>query len=615
MIGRRNGIADQCLPAQPQAGQNDEFRRCTLAIIFTGLRPRKSATGESPADSQRLERQHMDETHQGPSDPQPGSSRREFLIGAGTATVAAAGGVLAARALGGTRLPPTPTPATQRAASGGAVGRLSAAQTRPLRRLSAAGKPTAADWTALRNRLSTRKLLRPGDERYDQAKELFGPQFDSLEPAGVAYCGTAADVASSLSFVRKFRMPVRVRSGGHSYAGWSSVTGGLVVDVSQLSSFSTGNGKVRVGSGLDLIHFYEKLAARGLAVPGGSCPTVGVAGLTLGGGVGVLSRLYGLTCDNLTQVQIVTADGSVRDCDSTHHSDLFWACRGGGGGNFGVATAFTFRAHRLSKLCVFYLTWPWPRAAQAVSAWQSWAPHAPDNLWSSLHLSADFGGPPVMSVGGTYAGPLQGLTRHLTELYHRVGSGPSLSSVREESYLSAMLLEAGCSAVPVHACHTGPGGQLARVPAFAKSDFFTRPLNPGGVRALLSGIEKLGAMRGATGGGGSVAFDACGGAINRVRPSATAFVHRDALFLAQYYTSWTWPGSSAGVAQQHQWLRSYYASLHPHASGQAYQNYIDPELTDWQTAYYGANYPRLARVKARYDPANQFSFPQSIEPA
>jgi FAD/FMN-containing dehydrogenase len=343
-----------------------------------------------------------------------------------------------------------------------------------------------------------------------------------------------------------------------------------------------------------------------------SCPTVGIAGLALGGGVGVLSRLYGLTCDNMTEVQIVTADGSTLDCDRTHNSDLYWACRGGGGGNFGVATSFTFRTHHLTELCVFYLSWPWSRAARVVGAWQSWAPHAPDALWSTLHLSGAFGGQPVLSVSGTYAGAQADLVAHLDDLSHRAGAKPSLTSVSLQPYLDAMLLEAGCSTIPLRSCHTGPGGQLSRVPAFAKSDFFTKPLSRRGIRALLSGVEKLSVIRGAEDGGGSIAFDALGGAVNRVHPAATAFVHRDALFLAQYYTSWKWPGTRSGVASQHRWLRSYYNSLHPHASGQAYQNYIDPDLTDWQQAYYGANYPRLTQVKSKYDPANLFSFPQSI---
>jgi FAD/FMN-containing dehydrogenase len=531
----------------------------------------------------------------------PQASRRQFLVGASTVSLAAAGAALAARALAGTGQPAASPSHGEHA--------LVAPQ---VRLLSGRGKPTSADWAALARRLSTRKLLRPGEKGYREAKQLFEPQFDALEPAGVAYCADAGDVAACLSFVRRFQLPVRVRSGGHSYAGWSSVTGGLIIDVSEIHFVRTGNDTIRVGSGTDLIHFYSELAARGLAVPGGSCPTVGVAGLALGGGVGVLSRMYGLTCDNMTAAQVVTADGSVLDCDRTHHSDLYWACRGGGGGNFGVATSFTFSTHRLTELCVFYLSWPWSRAADVVGAWQSWAPHAPDALWSALHLLADFGGQPGLSVSGTYVGTQNDLATQLDDLFHRAGAKPSLTSVSTQSYLDAMLLEAGCATIPLGACHTGAGGQLARVPAFAKSDFFTKPLNKGGIRALLSGIEKLGAIRGAQGGGGSIAFDALGGAVNRVHPAATAFVHRDALFLAQYYTSWQWPGTSSGVANQHRWLRSYYNSLHPHASGQAYQNYIDPDLTGWQHAYYGANYPRLRQLKAKYDPKNLFSFPQSI---
>ena len=529
----------------------------------------------------------------------PHATRREFLLGAGAAGIAAAGAFVAARNLAGTREPvpaPSPRPSKHTVVAP------------RVRMTSVERKPTNADWTALAARLSTGKLLRPGDRGYRQAKQLFEPQFDVLQPAGIAYCGDPADVAACLDFVRRFKLSVRVRSGGHSYAGWSSVTGGLVLDVSPMDSVSVSDHSARVGAGVDLIRFYESLAAQGRAVPGGSCPTVGISGLTLGGGIGVLSRLYGLTCDNMSAVQVVTADGSVLDCDQTLNSDLYWACRGGGGGNFGVATAFTFRTRQLAELDVFYLSWPWSQAARVVAAWQSWAPHAPDALWSTLHLTGLIGGQPQVTVGGTFVG--SGLPAHLADFFHLVGTTPSLTSVRTESFLDAMLYEAGCP--DVRACHTGTGGQLSRVPAFAKSDFFTRPLSDDGITALLSGIERLTAIRGAAGGSGSIAFDALGGAVNRVSPAATAFVHRDALFLAQYYTSWTWPGTGTGVANQHRWLRSYYNSLHPYASGQAYQNYIDPELTDWQRAYYGTNYPQLTQVKAKYDPANLFRFPQSI---
>jgi hypothetical protein len=214
---------------------------------------------------------------------------------------------------------------------------------------------------ALRSALSTHKLIRPQNRVYPTAKELFDPRFDYKRPAGIAYCATPGDVTACLAFVRKFGLPVAARSGGHSYTGWSSTPGttGLIVDVTAMNSFQVGSGPtVRVGTGLRLIDLYNRLAARGLAVPGGSCPTVGVAGLALGGGVGVLGRAFGLTSDALESVQIVTADGTVRSCNASRNSDLFWACRGGGGGNFGIATAFTFRTHRLSRLVVFFLSWP-----------------------------------------------------------------------------------------------------------------------------------------------------------------------------------------------------------------------------------------------------------------
>ncbi|HET9896647.1 MAG TPA: FAD-dependent oxidoreductase [Streptosporangiaceae bacterium] len=153
--------------------------------------------------------------------------------------------------------------------------------------------PTDSDWTALRHSLSTKALSRPGNKSYPLAHQLFDPRFDNLHPSGIAFCGKPADVSECLAFVRKFKVRFRVRSGGHSYAGWSSLDGGLVIDISRMSHFSLGNGTVTVGAGIDLIHLYEQLAAHGLAIPGGSCPTVGLAGLALGGGIGVLARQYG----------------------------------------------------------------------------------------------------------------------------------------------------------------------------------------------------------------------------------------------------------------------------------------------------------------------------------
>jgi FAD/FMN-containing dehydrogenase len=494
----------------------------------------------------------------------------------------------------------------------GAVAARGLSGARPSSRLRPEAGPTNADWAALRNKLSTRTLSRPGDRSYSLDHQLFDPRFDWLHPAGIAYCGKPADVSTCLAFVKKFKLRFRVRSGGHSYAGWSSLLGGLVIDVSKINHFRVGNGTVTVGAGLDLIHLYQNLADHGLAIPGGSCPTVGLAGLALGGGIGVLSRQFGLTCDAIESVQIVTADGAVLTCDGTQHKDLLWASKGGGGGNFGVATSFTLRTHRLSGLVVFFLKWPWSAASQVVGAWQSWAPNGPPELWSNMILSSVFGfQPQIIRVGGTWLGTVTGANRVIDSLIRKVGVGPSSKSIGHNTFLDAMLIEAGCSGLTVPQCNTMPSGLLSRVPSFAKSDFFSKRLSSTGIQDAINAVELAAGVSGPSGGGAAIAFDALGGAVNSVDPTATAFVHRNALWDIQYSTSWN-AGATSGVANAHTWLRAAYAKVHPHANGEAYQNYIDPELTNWRQAYYGANYARLLRIKHRYDPGNLFHFPQSI---
>jgi hypothetical protein len=251
-----------------------------------------------------------------------------------------------------------------------------------------------------------------------------------------------------------------------------------------------------------------------------------------------------------------------------------------------------------------------------ISAWQSWAPHAPDALWSNLHLAAAPGGSiPAIQVGGTYLGSIGAASAQLHKLYAAVGSDPSSPFMKTTSWLHAMLVEAGCASLTVNQCHLPtqtPGGQLARASEYAKSDFFTKPLSSHGIGTLLSGVESFQRVAGAPGASGGIAFDALGGAVNRVAPGATAFVHRNALFQAQYTTTWPVGTATAAVARQHAWQQSFWQSMRPYASGQAYQNYIDPALTNWRQAYYGANYTRLTQVKAAYDPNRVFTFPQAV---
>ncbi|WP_440098961.1 FAD-binding oxidoreductase [Streptosporangium sp. H16] len=460
-----------------------------------------------------------------------------------------------------------------------------------------ASAPRPADWRALAGGLEGR-LVRPGDAAYDGARKLFNPAFDAVRPSGVAYCANPSDVAECVAFARRLKLPLAVRSGGHSYAGWSTGTG-LVLDVSRMSKVSHTSGRATVGAGAKLIDVYDRLAASGVSIPAGTCATVGVSGLALGGGIGVVSRKYGLTCDVMESVQIVTADGRLLTCDANHNADLYWASRGGGGGNLGVAVSFGFRTHPTREVTVFFLHWPWSRAVRALRAWQAWGPSAPDAMWSGMHLSRA-GGTDV-EVVGLYLGGRAGCERLLDRLADAAGS-PSSSSVRQTSYRQAMLTMAGCGSLSVTQCHLGGslpgqtrGGRLSRDTFKAKSHMAYRPLSEAGARALIAQVARPGEH--------TVLLDALGGAVARVRPDATAFPHRAALYSVQYYAH------HSGAAG---WARTAHAAMRPHFGDHAYVNYVDPELGGWRAAYYGGNATRLAQIKAARDPGRLFRLPQGI---
>ena len=260
---------------------------------------------------------------------------------------------------------------------------------------------------------------------------------------------------------------------------------------------------------------------------------------------------------------------------------------------------------------LFFLSWPWSKAAKVIAAWQSWAPNAPDALWSNLHLAAAPGGrTPTIQVGGCYLGSITGAHNLIEQLYAKVGSNAT------GYYLNRVLLpERDAAGGGLQERPDGLSPALvrraaARSPAsreFAKSAYFSRPLSSAGIATLLRGVTSLQSVRGAAGGVGGVAFDAMGGAVNRVSPTATAFVHRNALFGAQYTTDWTNGAAAAGINNQHAWLRSFWASMQPYANGQAYQNYIDPDLTNWSAGLLRPELPAAADGQAdlRPDPPVQ----------
>lgn len=470
-----------------------------------------------------------------------------------------------------------------------------------------------ADWSALAKSLDG-SLVRPDDAAYRTARQLYNTRYDGQKPAAVAYVRHEADIRECLAFARRSSTPVAIRSGGHSYGGWSSGNGRLVVDVSSLSRVD-GNGTI--GAGARLLDVYQGLAAHGVTIPGGSCPTVAISGLTLGGGHGVAARAYGLTCDSLTAATIITADGKTLTADAKHHADLFWALRGAGNGNFGVVTELRFRTRPAPQTVTAYMSWPWSRARSVITAWQEWGPDQPDEIWSSAHLAAGpGGGNPTVTVAAFSLGTYGDLQNAVDRLADRIGAPASSVSLRRRSYQEAMLVYAGCSGITDAQCHlpgTTPGrtsqGTLQRETYAAASDFYDHSLPPAGVQALLDRTEAFTRLDATQGGGGSIALTALGGAINRVDRQATAFVHRSSRMLAQYIGAWR-PGTS-GSAQQN-WLKDTHSALRPYASGAAYQNYADPALTDWRNAYYGTAAARLGDVKKEYDPDGFFTFAQSL---
>jgi FAD/FMN-containing dehydrogenase len=477
--------------------------------------------------------------------------------------------------------------------------------------------PTDADWAALARSLQG-TLVRPDSPQYLTAYQLYSPRFDGIRPEAIAYCASPADAQACLSFIRKFGLPLAARGGGHSYAGYSTTTG-LVVDVTRMNAVqvNASAGNASVGAGARLIDVYAAVAQHGMVIPAGSCPTVGIAGVTLGGGIGVLGRKFGLTCDNLLAAQVVVADGRILTCDANTNADLFWALRGGGGGNFGVVTSFTFQTHQVATLSLFTLNWPWSSAANMVDAWQNWAPHTPDELWSNCLLlgTADKNSDPIARVNGVYVGDTAALNPLLRQLTNSMTVAPASNYVSESGILETMLIEAGCYGKTVSECHLPgqtPDGQEQRDTYSAKSDFYTRTLPRQGIDNLVSAIDRRQAS--STIAGGGILLDASGGAINRVTADATAFVHRDALFSAQYLAHWDANDPAAVIVANYSWLADTWQAMRPYASGAAYQNYIDPNLADWQHAYYGANLSRLQRIKAIYDPGNLFHFAQSIAP-
>ena len=511
-------------------------------------------------------------------------SRRDFLRRAAAGAAVTLAGCSSKRAAGGA--PP--------GSSTTATGPPSPATT---------GSPTTQptgppDWAALRSRLSG-SLVLPADTGYATAAHSYNPLFDGRTPAAVARCARPEDVQACLEVAAKSRVPIAARSGGHSYAGYSVPNTGLVVDLAGLSAVKVqADGTATVGAGARLMDVYGALAAAGRGIPGGSCPTVGIAGLTLGGGIGVLSRQHGLTIDHLVGARVVTPDGMLRTASGSAEPDLFWALRGGGGGNLGIVTELTFSTIAAPAMAVMAMSFPGVPAGAILAGWQSWVQAGPPALWSNCIMSA--GSPPTARVNASFLGSTADAGVLLDDLARRVGTGTAKRSVTFKSYLQSMLYFGGCSQYSLAQCRlSGDGpGKLGRESFVASSRVMDAPAaDPAKVAALLAGRKSM-----------DLIVDALGGAVAAVAPDATAFPHRKAFATVQIYVGTTAAGRPA-AAQAVGEVRD---GLAPLVGSGAYVNYIDPALRDWANAYYGPNLARLRQAAGRYDPDGVMSFAQGV---
>lgn len=456
--------------------------------------------------------------------------------------------------------------------------------------------PSEKDWERFAKQLQGR-LVRPGGSGYDALNRPSNLRYANVQPQGIAVVAGAEDVKTSIEFARDHGLEVVPRAGGHSYSGYST-TPGLLVDFSgrRTVSVDRSSGHVTVQAGARNTDIYDGLQPYGVAFSAGRCPTVAVSGLTLGGGFGFSSRHIGLSSDALLETELVTADGHVLTCNERENADLFWACRGGGGRNFGINTSFTFRSWPVDFVSLYDFTWEWNQARDVIAELQKVVRTAP-NEWS-MRIGIGASGRPgavTNSIGalGQFFGEPAQLKAILDPVLAKLPPTKSLLAKRTFWQAKNYLYD------------TTPTGRYA-----VKSNYVTKEFPEQAIDTLVSSVERWPGSGNSDGGG--VALFAWGGQVAKVAPDATAFVHRHPGFLMAYDTAWA-PGDSQSVADGNlAWLSGLEDDIRPYVSRQAYQNFIDSTLQDWEQAYYAQNLDRLVQVKRKYDPDDVFAFKQGI---
>ena len=434
-------------------------------------------------------------------------------------------------------------------------------------------------------------LVTPSDRDYDAARRVWNAMIDK-RPALIARCSGTDDVVAAVRFARDNSLHVAVRGGGHNVAGNATCDDGIVIDLASMKHVAVDASSriARAAGGVVWGEYDRETQKHGLASPGGAISTTGIAGLTLGGGFGWLSRSWGLACDNLVSAEVVTADGEVLAASADDHADLFWGLRGGGG-NFGIVTNFEYRLRPLGELYAGLLLYPRSVASSFLRAYAEMTAHAPDEESSMAAFLCGPDGTPLVGVFYVFRGSAEDGARLLSGL--RAIGTPILDDVSKKPY--TLVQQAFDEALPPGKRNYWKSNFLSKLDDKC-IDTLVAQANRASSPLCIIGIEHM-----------------AGGAVARVGSDDTAFAHRDAGYNLLVLGRNDDPaGDSATVA----WARETWTAAQPFSTGQVYVNYMTHDEGDRiRQAYSPAHHARLLTLKRKYDPGNLFRLNQNIDPA
>ncbi len=451
---------------------------------------------------------------------------------------------------------------------------------------------TIQDLNNLKRQIS---IVLPWDDAYNTVR-LNNNQSVQLFPMGICYPTSDEQVSMIVKWCVQYGIQMTVRSGGHSYESLSLCTG-IVIDQSKRLNVNidTMNNTVTSDSGVSIGSLVKYLEPYGLVVPTGTCASVHLFGLALGGGIGFLTRKLGLTSDNLKSIRYVLADGSIVNANQNENSDLFWAARGAGSSGFGVATSITLQAITLSNpVCLYSITWPVQNIIPVLSAWQDFAPFAIDDLSSEFNI---FTGTKDIEMTGQYVGTKENCMDLLQPMIKI--AKPTSVKIWHVSFADAVRYFSG----------TQRRTQYYK----NRSDFVTKKLPPVAIQILVKYMKNMPYQDD----GDRIEMDAFGGKVNQFTSTETAFPHRSNMIFWMQYVNRT--NDVYLLPTKTEWLNMLYQEISPFVSGNTYWNCPDLLLSNQNSGrkpfpqcYFGPNVSRLKEIKKKYDPNNNFYFPQSI---